>query len=137
MGQKEIFEVEVVDDPGGLGYAGMTDGGVIVALYEVGLGAQTLPVEAVLSQAIIEATVLAEYNALSTTEKDRYDLFISAGSVNPAGPNTKAAFASMFGPGTTTRDNLLALAERPVSRAEIIGLSKKFREYDVTQARTP
>ena len=59
---------------------------------------------------IIEATVPAEYNALSDNNKDRYKLIISAAIIDfSEGTTVKNALWAMFGEGTTTRVNLEAL----------------------------
>ena len=56
---------------------------------------------------IIEATVPAEYNALSDNNKDRYNLIISAALIDfSEGTIVKGALWAMFGEETTTRANL-------------------------------
>jgi hypothetical protein len=59
---------------------------------------------------IVEATDSTEYNALSDTNKGRYALIISAGLVDLMdGTAIRSTLWSMFGDGTTTRDNIIAL----------------------------
>lgn len=59
---------------------------------------------------IVEATKVSEYNALSSANKERYKLIISAGAVDLSeGTKVRLALWAMFGEGTETRANLEAL----------------------------
>ena len=59
---------------------------------------------------ILDATDISEYNALSDDDKTLYHLIISAGIVDlQDGTNTRTVLMAIFGPGTTTRANLIAL----------------------------
>lgn len=67
---------------------------------------------------VIDAIVPTEWTLMSPTEQSRISLIISAGDINVRSTNTRSAFLSAFGPGTTTRSNLAALQTRIGSRAE-------------------
>ena len=69
-----------------------------------------LPDDVFHSYIVFEATDLTEYSALSSGNKETYQLLLSFGQVNLAdGSNAFDLLKSMFGPGSTTRANLLAL----------------------------
>lgn len=127
------LRTELTSDPLGIGYAGMTDAQVVASLLAVNRpGAER---EVIPSYEILEATVPAEWATLTAQEKQRYQTLISAGQVNLRGANTRAMLGAMFGAGTTTRANMLALQTGPVkSRAEELGLGE-VREGDVQIAR--
>lgn len=134
MADLQALSDEINNDPEGFGYGVMSPKQILETLYTVGLNGQALPVSSIETADVIEATVKSEYDSLSQADKDLYAMFVSAGTINPDGSNTKATFSALFGVGTQTRTNLLALAARPASRAEILGLFRRFREYDVIQA---
>lgn len=69
-----------------------------------------LPDDVFYSYIVFEATDITEYNALSSGNKTIYQLLLSFGQVNLAdGSNAFGLLKDMFGPGSTTRANLLAL----------------------------
>lgn len=113
--RKITLKNELTDDPLGRGYSGMTDQ---EATDDLNTAYRELTRERIETWEVIEATVASEWSALSDAEKERYSTFIAAGTLNPSGANTKQAFAAMFGLGTTTRVNLLALSKETVSRAD-------------------
>ena len=65
---------------------------------------------------ILEATDITEYNALSDGNKSAYQIILSCGIVDyREGSSARTKLWSMFGEGTTTRENLEALIpESPV-----------------------
>lgn len=111
----EVLNGELISDPLTRGYSGMDDQ---AAADNLNTEYRTRLRELIATWEIIEATVPAEYTSLSAAEKTRYQTFVAAGNINPAGVNTRAAFAAMFGAGTTTRSNLQALQDEDISRAE-------------------
>lgn len=72
------------------------------------------------SYEIINATNPAEWTALSSAEKQRYQTIVGAGKVDTSSANVRAAFLAMFAAGTTTRTALIALGKRQGSRAEVL-----------------
>lgn len=116
-----ILTAELQNDPLARGYAGMTDSQVLASLKTKNRPTERSVVE---SYEIIEATVPAEWGSLSAAEKQRYQTLTGAGRVNLKGANTRAMLGAMFGAGTTTRANLVALQAGPSqSRAEELGIS--------------
>jgi len=69
-----------------------------------------LPVGVFYSYQVFEATDLSEYNALNDANKGHYNILVSLGYIDLSeGSNAFNLLQNMFGPGTTTRANLLAL----------------------------
>lgn len=113
--------VELTTDTLARGYAGMTNQQAADSLNTIN---RTGPERTIIpSYEIIDATVPGEWATLTATEKQRYQTITGAGQVNIKNANTRAALAAMFGVGTTTRSNLIALqAGSQISRAEELGL---------------
>lgn len=126
-----ILSDEVVNDPLARGYAGMTAHQVADSLNTKNRSRERNIIQ---SYEIIEATVAAEYSALTAAEKERYKVLTGAGQINVKGANTRAAFLAMFAGGTTTRTNLAALQNELISRAEELALPL-IRPGDVVEAR--
>ena len=59
---------------------------------------------------VLEATDASEYAALSDANKDAYKMILSCGEVDLSdGTAVRTKLLAMFGAGTTTRTNLVAL----------------------------
>lgn len=87
---------------------------------------------------VINATVPAEWAALSSAEKQRYQTLTGAGQIDVQNDNTRSAFLAMFAAGTTTRANLAALQTKTITktRAEsIAGWGVPVGAGDVAVAR--
>jgi hypothetical protein len=113
-----INELQV--DPLGRGYSSLTDVQVVASLLARNIATERTVIP---SYEVIEATVPAEWAALTAAEKQRYQTLTGAGQINLKGANTRAMLGAMFGAGTTTRANLAALqAGEPISRAEQLGI---------------
>ncbi len=112
---------EITLDFAALGYAGKTDKQTADLLNSLttGRSIQRLVIPA---HEILEATVPSEWAALTAAEKQRYQTITGAGEVNLSGANTRLTMGAMFGAGTTTRANLIALQTKVVSRQEELGL---------------
>ncbi len=91
-------------------------------------------VESVSGQAIFEAVVLDDYNALTSEQKQLLSTIIGMGTILVNGTNTRIALLSMFGIGTTTRSALGELQTETVSRATLLGLGTVY-EGHIQQAR--
>ncbi len=113
-------------------YNGMSDAQVATALNALTASTTRASVDA---SEVYEAIVQSEYAALTSAFKQQVSDLLGMGSLNPNGTNTRAAFAAIFGNGTTTRTNLLALSTRTVSFAESVGLSRTFDYADIPVAR--
>jgi len=110
---------EINSDPLGRGYSGMSAEEITVDLNTI---YRTKPVETVSGSAIFNATDDAEYAALTDAEKDRWLALCAVLEVNVSSGVAKALEAAIFGPGTTTRSNLISLKTENVSRAVELGL---------------
>ena len=108
---------ELNTDPTGLGYS-LTDHVLSRDIINQIRSAIQIDRDVIPSYEVLDATVAAEYTALSADEKDRYALFVGAGEINVKSANTRAAFLAMFAGGTTTRSNLGALQSSDSSRAQ-------------------
>src|SRR3990172_7632711 len=102
---KLILREEIETDPLGRGYISMTDQQVA---DDMNADVRTRIRARIPSVEVIEITLASEYAGLTAGEKQRYQTFISAGEINPAGANTVAAFSAMVSAGTTTRANFVA-----------------------------
>lgn len=131
------LKTELTTDPISLGLVGMDAHAAAAKLNEVPASASVgLQKERAVipTWEVFEATVPAEWSALSAAEKQRYQTILSMGTVNVKKPNTRSTFASMFGAGTTTRANLIALQNEPASRAEVL-FGEPVGYWDVERAR--
>jgi hypothetical protein len=91
--------------------------------------------EVIPAHEVIDATVPAEWAALSAAEKERYAVLTGAGQVNVKSANVRAAFLAMFGAGTATRTALAALQKRDASLAEnLFGAGTHITHIDVAIA---
>jgi len=135
--QLQALKTEITSDPLALGYAGKTDPETADLL-------NTVPATAVTGRMaergvvdtweILEATDSAEWTLLTSVERTRYQTIVGVGRVNLKGANVRAQLAAMFGAGTATRAALLALQNRPASRAEFLFAANVFA-WDVARAR--
>lgn len=133
----QALKTELTTDPLGLGLAALSASEAASKLNEVPpspAAGRQIEREIVSTWEIFEATVPAEWAALSAAEKQRYQSMLSMGSINLKKPNTRAALAAMFGAVTTTRANLLALQNTPASRATVL-FGEEVKYWDVERAR--
>lgn len=127
----QALRAELLTDPLARGYSAMTDAQVVTSLNVANrsVARDTIP-----AHEVVEATVPAEWAALSAQEKQRYAILTGAGDVNVKGPNTRASFLAMFGAGTATRTALAALQTKTVTRGAELGLNT-VTALDVSRAR--
>ena len=120
MGQFEVLQGEVQGDPLGRGYSGMTNQAVLDSLVAVDRDNWV----SLSAAEIFEAIDLGELNALQNSDKARVDrvLGLSGEIVTAPGGKARSEMVSVFGGGNVTIGNLAALANRPVSRAQELGL---------------
>lgn len=125
------LKVELDGDPLGRGYAAMSD---VEAADDLNTEYRDISVQSILSEYIVAALVPSEVAVLTAAQQRNLWGIIGAGSVKPDDADVKAFFASLFGTGTTTRANLLALATQTISRAAELGLGI-VKAPDVNEAR--
>lgn len=118
-----ILHDELINDPLARGYAGMTDAQAAASLNTVNRQRERGVVPA---HELIDATAPADWAALTSAEKQRYQTLTGAGEVNVRSANVRSAFLAMFGAGTQTRSNLAALQNEQVSRATELGLGTVY-----------
>lgn len=125
------LRIEIDDDPLGRGYAAMSNAEVA---DDLNTEYRNISVDTIPSEDIVAALVPSEVNALTVIQQRNLWGVIGAGSVKPDDADVKAFFAGLFGAGTTTRANLLALATQIVSRGAELGLGTVYAPY-VLEAR--
>lgn len=124
---------EIETDPKALGYSGLGDQEIADKLNEVGGSSETKIKTSVATGDVLKALVFSEVEALTTKQIQILDLFTFGDNIDPSDTNIKELFKGLFGAGTTTRSNLLALAEEPCSRGEKLGFGTVMH-WDVARA---
>ena len=125
------LRTELTTDPLARGYAGMSDAQVITSLNTAN---RTITRSVIPSFEVVNAIVATEYAALTQVQRDAVQLVTGAGNVDANNSNVRAIFQNVFGAGTTTRTNLLALPTVSVSRATELGIGE-VHTGDVAAAR--
>ena len=123
---------EIANDTLVRGYSGMTDAQVADSL--VNTIDRPITKQFLSGSDIFNATDDAEYAALTAVEQTSWDALCGIDSIDTLSGVAKSREAAIFGPGTQTRTNLLAIRSSTVSRAEELGLGS-VNEGDVKQAR--
>lgn len=138
----EITELadELTTDPDGLGYAdadGLQSNAELGRLLNEVRPEYTVWRPRVEGRDIVGATVPDEWTALDAQERERFMALTGAsGGVDTSSQHVRTAFARMFGPDTTTRANLIDLAQRNASRAEaLFGEGTSVTLEDIRAAR--
>lgn len=114
------LKAEIDNDPKGLGYTGKTDQEVADLLNEIGLSNETVDRGVIDAHEVVSACEFSELDILTDKQQAMLSFIVSAGQVDTSNIKIKSIFAGLFGAGTQTRTNLLALAIRPASRAEVL-----------------
>jgi len=83
---------------------------------------------------ILNATDDTEFSALTDANKDRWISICGVENINTSSGIAKALEADLFGGGTTTRANLVAVKTEDISRAVELGFSF-VGTHHVTSAR--
>ena len=109
---------ELIGDPLGIGYAAMSDVQAVNSLNTVN---QSVPVEEVPAAELIEATIDSDWTGVGAVDRERYSQMVTGGSINPSGPETQAHIETIFGSGSATLANVVALGSRLISRGDEIG----------------
>jgi hypothetical protein len=126
------LRTELTSDPLTRGYAAMS---IQQAADNLNTANRASTVRSIAPGKIVSALVWSEYAALTADQKQVFWGMVGAGDLDPNDAKIKAIFAGLFGAGTTTRANLIALATGPlVSRATELGLGE-VTAGDVGRAR--
>ena len=105
-----------------------------LAADELNLTNRTVSRDTVTGSEILNATDDVEFSTLPAADKSSWLAVCAVDSVNTSAGIAKAMEADLFGPGTTTRSNLVAVKNSTVSRATELGLGF-VRPSHVEQAR--
>lgn len=147
---RAVLKAEIQNDPGGFGYAGVVeDAGlnedeknVAIAGMLNAKAADASDVkrrvlrERVLGREVVGAVVYGEYASLTATQRDLLQMIVTCGEIDPGDASIRTLFQGLFGAGTETRANLLALRYRSGSRGEfLLGADFVVQYYHVGQAR--
>lgn len=129
------LSLELTNDPLGRGYAAMTNQEAADDLNTLYRNQAT---DNVTGAQIFNATDDTEYAVLTETQKSAWDRLCAITEIDVSNGVAKAREAELFGPGTQTRINLLALKYIAISRAQELdileGTSLVFAT-DVANAR--
>lgn len=129
------LSLELTNDPLGRGYAAMTNQEAADDLNTLYRNQAT---DNVTGAQIFNATDDTEYAVLTETQKSAWDRLCAINEIDVSNGVAKAREAELFGPGTQTRINLLALKYIAISRAQELdileGTSLVFAT-DVANAR--
>lgn len=115
------LRAELLDDPLAWGYATLSNGAAAARLnaLDTGRAAARTRVE---NTEVFNAIVNADWPAAGSVSESKLLALLAMPYVDASNANTRAIIGAIFGANTATRANLLALATRPVSRAEELGL---------------
>ena len=108
------LKTEVTTDPLGRGYSGMSDREVADDLNTV---YRTRQRKTLSGSEIFNVTDDVEYTALTDVQKASWDALCAIDSIDTGSGVAKSREAELFGPGKTTRANLIALKTDDISRA--------------------
>jgi hypothetical protein len=115
----ETLKDELNIDPLSRGYASMSDEEAAINLNTV---YRTMARDYVAGWEIFNVTDDTEYGALTDSQKASWDALCGIDNVSIDSGIAKSREAELFGPGTTTRDNLISLKTLNVSRGVELGL---------------
>lgn len=113
------LRAELLTDPVALGYAGLSDQAAADKLNATTTG-RTLARRSVGKNELLTAIVDSEWPTTALLQNKLLCIF-SCDTVDASNANVRAIFAAIFGPGTATRTNLLALGTQVASRATELG----------------
>ena len=122
---------ELTTDPLPRGYSGMTDA---EAAADLNTEYRTKTRDLVSGSEILNATDDTEFGDLSVTDQSRWMNLCGIESIDTGSGIAKSLEAELFGAGTTTRDNLIAIRALIISRAVELGLGT-VKTGHIQQAR--
>ena len=135
---RAALNTELTTDPTALGYAALivkgNDDGCAALLNQIRATITVFRSE-VRAAEIIAATVLADHAVLTTGQQLYYNALIALGVLDVTSATLRANLAALFPIASTTRTNLVALAQRSGSRAEqLFGTGTSVSHTDVAVA---
>lgn len=127
----QTLKTEITTDPNTVGYSQMDDSAIADSLNAPG---PQVDRDSITGGEIASAVDLAEWKALTNVLDREYVTALMSVDSIPLTQNFKQNVAGLFGAGSETRANLLALLKRTGSRAEELGLGR-VTPSDVANAR--
>lgn len=127
------LKTELTTDPLGRGYASMSDAACADSLNAVNRPGTAISLTG--DDLMNKIIVWTEVEALTAAKRDTLAILLKAGNLDlSAGSKAVAYLASLFGVGTSTRANFLAITAAPISRAAELGFPS-VGHPDVAAAR--
>lgn len=126
MDPVNVLKTEIDGDPLARGYAGMTD---VQVFDDLNTEYRSLSRPTITSAELYQAIDDGEYIGLNNAGKARVDQILGLGGEIDATPGSRAraVILALFGAGTTTRANLVALVDTPIDRGrELLGRKAKL-----------
>lgn len=135
------LRVELLTDPKGLGYSTFVtfrDLNRLVDLLNTrGLTSEVVSIGTITSMDLQANVVGSEYVALTAAQRNLWDvvIFTGTGGIAISNTNVRGQITAVWSAATTTRANLVALQNRPASRAEVLfGENTLIQTGEVDQA---
>jgi len=128
----QALKTELNTDPNGVGYAALSDE---AAAEKFKLTNRPVNRESIDGGLLASAIVRSEYAALNAADKDYVRLLCATATPIPLTASFKTEVGGVFGAGTQTRTNFLALLKRTGNRAEELGLGGVPTTSDIANAR--
>lgn len=125
------LKAELVNDPLTRGYAGMSDEAAAVSLNTPNRTPDRLSITGGMIAASMVRTELA---ALTAADQNYVRALLPCDQI-PLTATIKTELSNIFGAGTTTRTNLLAMIKRTGSRAEELNLGEPVTPSHIADAR--
>lgn len=129
-----ILKAEIDTDPKELGYADKTDQEVANLLNEIGLSGDTVLKSSVSPEEMLFALDYDDLAGLLVAQLQILTLYTNNGDLDINNALIQKTFKALFGAETTSRANLLALAQQSASRAQVL-CGKNVKYWDVARAR--
>lgn len=133
LDRADLLKWELANDPLARGYSGMTDTQVLDSLTTV-FDRQPPAGTTVEATEVLNRIVIAEYNLLLETQKDRLYALLAIGRLDPWGIEANI-LQGLFGGSSTTVQNLSAYRDTLlITRAQELGLGTLY-EGNIIEAR--
>lgn len=115
------LKTELTNDPLARGYASMSDADAAISLNTANRPGSAISLTG--DDLMNKVIVWSEVEALTAAKRDTLAILLKAGNLDlTSGSKAVNYLASLFGVGTATRANFLALAAAPISRAAELGM---------------
>ena len=133
------LKAEAVADPLGIGYAPHIASGndqAIADLFNTPRQGATVSRTLVPAWEVVNAVVPTEYAALTAAAREYLTFAVAAGELQLGGGGVRDGLAAVFAANTATRANLVALLDKPATRAEeLFGFGVTITTDDIAKAR--